>query len=248
MTGSVRLPLAETSRSSDDQFPVFIQPLADRPRRQRARPRGARVNLEALVLRYGLAAVFIGAAFEGDFTLILAGVAAHLGYFPFPLAVLAGAIGSLLGDLAWFGVGRVRGPRFRAGRFYRRVGHRIEALARRFGPAQLLAARFVYGTKAASMLFWGLHELPLVKFLVIDGIGAVIGATVFTGLGYLVSGSATLLLGKVRRVQLWLLGALVVGVVLVFIIHWTAKKELHIEEAEEALDMDETVAGSSEGR
>src|SRR5690349_13526591 len=58
MTASVRLPLAETSRSSDDQFPVLIQPLADRPRRQRARPRGVRVNLEALVLRYGLAAVF----------------------------------------------------------------------------------------------------------------------------------------------------------------------------------------------
>jgi membrane protein DedA with SNARE-associated domain len=206
------------------------------------------VNLEALVLRFGLAAVLVGSAFEGDFTLILAGVAAHLGYFPFPLAVLAGAIGSLLGDLAWFGVGRVRGPRFRAGRFYRRVGHRIEALARRLGPAQLLAARFVYGTKAASMLFWGLHELPLVKFLIIDGIGAVMGATVFTGLGYLVSGSATLLLGKVRRVQLWLLGALVVGVILVFIIHWTAKKELHIEDEDEAVDLDETVAGSSEGR
>jgi len=50
------------------------------------------VNLEALVLRYGLVAVFIGSAFEGDFTLILAGVAAHLGYFPFAFAVLAGTV------------------------------------------------------------------------------------------------------------------------------------------------------------
>jgi membrane protein DedA with SNARE-associated domain len=194
------------------------------------------VNLDGLVLRYGLAAVFVGSAFEGDFTLLLAGVAAHLGYFPFPLAVAAGTVGSLLGDLAWYGLGRVRGPRFRAGRFYRRVGHRIEALARRLGSAQLLAARFVYGTKAASMVFWGLHELPLARFLLVDGIGALIGATVFTGLGYLVSGSATLLLGKVRRVQLWLLGALVVGVVLVFVIHWTAKKELHIEDEDGAAD------------
>jgi membrane protein DedA with SNARE-associated domain len=188
------------------------------------------VNLESLVVRYGLAAVFLGAAFEGDFTLILAGVVSHLGYFQFPLAVAAGAVGSMVGDLAWYGLGRVRGPRFRAGRFYRRVGHRIEALAQRLGPWQLLAARFVYGTKAASMLFWGLHELPLGKFLLVDGIGASIGSLVFTGLGYLVSGSATLLLGKVRRVELWLLGALVVGVVLVFTIHWTAKKELHIED------------------
>jgi membrane protein DedA with SNARE-associated domain len=190
------------------------------------------VHLESLVVRYGLAAVFVGSAVEGDFTLILAGVFAHLGYFPFPLAVAAGAVGSLLGDLAWYTLGRMRGPRFRAGRFYRRVGHRIEALARRFGPAQLLAARFVYGTKAASMVFWGLHDLPLARFLMVDGVGVVIGSTVFTGLGYLVSGSATLLLGKVRRVQFWLLGALAVGVVLVFLIHWTAKKELHLEDGE----------------
>ncbi len=194
------------------------------------------MSLESLVLRYGLAAVLVGSAFEGDFTLILAGVAAHLGYFPFPLAVAAGAIGSMIGDLAWYALGRIRGPRFRAGRLYRRVGHRIEALARRLGPWQLLAARFVYGTKAASMLFWGLHDLPLAKFLLVDGIGAVIGSVVFTGLGYLVSGSATLLLGKVRRVQLWLLGAFVVGVVLVFIINWTAKKELHIENGDEEAD------------
>jgi membrane protein DedA with SNARE-associated domain len=196
------------------------------------------VNPESLLLRYGLAAVFVGSAFEGDFTLILAGVAAHLGYFPFPLALAAGAVGSMVGDFAWYTLGRVRGPWFRGGRFYRRVGHRIEALARRLGPWQLLAARFVYGTKAASMLFWGLHDLSLAKFLMVDSIGAVIGSFVFTGLGYLVSGSATLLLGKVRRVQLWLLGALVVGVVLVFVINWTAKKELHIENGEGELDAD----------
>ncbi len=61
----------------------------------------------------------------------------------------------------------------------------------------------------------------------------MLGSVVFTGLGYLVSGSATLLLGKVRRVQLWLLGALLVGVLLVLIINWTAKKELHIDDEQE---------------
>jgi membrane protein DedA with SNARE-associated domain len=194
------------------------------------------MGIEHLVLRYGLLAVLLGSAVEGDFTLILAGVAAHLGYFPFALAIAAGALGSFAGDLAWYTLGRLRGPRFRAGRLYRRMGHRIEALARRLGPAQLLAARFVYGTKAASMVFWGLHGLSLGRFAVVDGIAAVIGSAVFVGLGYLVSGSATLLLGKVRRVQLWLVGALVVGVILVIIINWTAKKELHIKDDDEVED------------
>jgi len=190
------------------------------------------VSFEHLILRYGLAAVFVGAAVEGDLTLILAGVAAHLGYFAFPTAVVASVVGGFLGDLAWYVLGRLRGPRFRAGRLYRRVGHRIEMLARRLGPAELIASRFVYGTKAASMLFWGLHGMSVPRFVLVDAVGCVVGSLVFTGLGYAVSGSATILLGRVRRVELWLLGAVLVGAVLVFVIHWTAKKELHVDEEE----------------
>ena len=188
------------------------------------------MGIEHLVMRFGLRAVFIGSAVEGDFTLILAGVFAHLGYFPFPMAVAAGVLGSYLGDFAWYGLGRIRGPRFRGGRFYQRVGPRIERLARRLGPVELIAARFVYGTKAASMVFWGLHGMSVLRFAIVDAIGCIIGTLVFTGLGYAVSGSATLLLGHVRRVQLWLLGALVVGIVLVVVINWTAKRELHIDD------------------
>jgi membrane protein DedA with SNARE-associated domain len=192
------------------------------------------VNLEHLIAQYGLAAVLIGSAIEGDFTLILAGVFAHLGYFPFPLALAAGVLGSYVGDFAWYLLGRLRGPHFRAGRLYQRVGPRIERLAHRLGAAQLIAARFVYGTKAASMVFWGLHGMSLPRFVLLDAIGCVVGSLVFTGLGYAVSGSATVLLGRVRRVELWLLGAVLVGAVLVFVIHWTAKKELHVDEEEGA--------------
>ena len=114
------------------------------------------------------------------------------------------------------------------------MGPKIQRLADRFGPWQLLLARFVYGTKAASMVFWGLHGLKFRRFAPIDAIGCVLGTAVFSGLGYLVSGSATLLLGRVRRVQLWLLGAVLAGAVLVLIIHLTAKRELHLEEIQPA--------------
>jgi membrane protein DedA with SNARE-associated domain len=189
-------------------------------------------HFQQLLIRYGLVAVFVGSAFEGDFTLILAGVVAHLGIFAFPLAVAAGAAGSLIGDTAWYTLGRLRGPRFRAGKLYRRVGPTIERLARRMGPWQLLAARFVYGTKAASMLFWGLHGLSLPRFLLIDTLGCVLGSLVFTSLGYLVIGSATALMGHVKRFELWLLGAFVVAIIIVVIIDRTAKHELHLDESE----------------
>jgi membrane protein DedA with SNARE-associated domain len=79
------------------------------------------------------------------------------------------------------------------------------------------------------MLFWGLHGLRLGRFLLIDAIGCTLGALVFTGLGYVVSGSAAALLGKAKRVELWLLGVLIVAAVIVFFIDRTAKHELHLD-------------------
>jgi zinc transporter ZupT len=38
----------------------------------------------------------------------------------------------------------------------------------------------------------------------------------------------------VKRFELWLLGAFVVGIVIVFVIDRTAKHELHLDEAERA--------------
>ena len=187
------------------------------------------MRLEGLLIRYGLLAVLLGSAVEGDFTLILAGVVSHLGIFEFPLAVLAGAAGSLAADCVWYSVGRLRGPRFRAGRLYRRVGPTIERLARRLGAWELLACRFIYGTKSASMVFWGLHGLPPARFVLIDALGCLLGAAVFAALGYLVSGSATVLLGRVKRIQLWLLGALAVGAGLVYLVHRLAKRELRLD-------------------
>jgi membrane protein DedA with SNARE-associated domain len=186
-------------------------------------------HLQQLLIDYGLIGVIVGSAFEGDFTLLLGGVVAHLGIFAFPLAVAAGAIGSLLGDTAWYALGRIRGPRFREGKLYRRVGPTIERLANRMGPWELLAARFVYGTKAARMVFWGLQGLSLPRFLLIDALGCVLGSLVFTSLGYLVSGSATVLMGHVQRFELWLLGAFIVGIIIVIVIDRTAKHELHLE-------------------
>jgi len=187
------------------------------------------MHLQQLLIRYGLIAVLVGSALEGDFTLLFAGVVARLGIFAFPLAVAAGALGSLVGDTAWYSLGRFRGPRFREGRFYRRVGPTVERLARQLGPWQLVAARFVYGTKSASMIFWGLHGLSFRRFLLIDSVGCVLGSLVFTSLGYLLSGSAMALLGHVKRVELWLLGGAIVGVLVVMLIDRTAKHELHID-------------------
>ena len=83
--------------------------------------------------------------------------------------------------------------------FYRKIGPRIAAVTRKIGVWQIIAARFVYGTKNATMLFWGLHNLPLLRFVLVDAIGCVLGASFFVGLGYLVGDGAEVLLGTYKE-------------------------------------------------
>jgi membrane protein DedA with SNARE-associated domain len=170
--------------------------------------------VEELVARYGLLAVFVLTAIEGDLGLILGGVAAHLGLLSPAAAVAAGAFGGFAGDAVCFAVGRRNADALRGSAAYRRVGPTLERLVARFGPWQILFARPVYGTRVASMLFWGAQRLPPGRFAVLDLPACAAWAVLLTSLGYLSSSSVAALLGEVRHVETWLAGAVVVVTVL----------------------------------
>ena len=182
------------------------------------------MGLTQLIIQYGLAAVFLGSGLEGDLSMVLGGVVSHQGYFRLPVAIAAAALGAFCADCVWYAVGRLHAQRLQDAAFYRKVGPRIAAVTRKIGVWQIIAARFVYGTKNATMLFWGLHNLPLLRFVLVDAVGCVLGASFFVGLGYLVGDGAEALLGKVKRFEFLLLGALVVGVLVLVVIRVLAQR------------------------
>lgn len=184
------------------------------------------MHLTQLIIRYGLAAVFLGAGLEGDLSMVLGGVVSHQGYFPPHVGVAAAALGAFCADCIWYAVGRSNSARLKNATFYRRVGPRIQAITRKIGIWQIVAARFVYGTKNATMLFWGLHGLPFHRFALIDAFGCILGASFFVGLGYLVGDGAEVLLGKVKRFEFLLLGALAVGILVLVIIRLVEKRRV----------------------
>lgn len=165
--------------------------------------------MEAFIARYGLLAVLVGAAVEGDVTLILAGVTAHLGLLRFPVAIGVGILGGMLADCVCYSLGRRRAAAMSNAGAYRRVAHLIERLAERLGPWEIVIARFVYGTRIASMVLWGMQRLPFGRFVVLDLLGCTLWAVVLGGLGFVFSGSVEALIGRVRRMEIWLLFALV---------------------------------------
>jgi membrane protein DedA with SNARE-associated domain len=173
--------------------------------------------MDSLILGYGLIMVFLGTAIEGDVTMMLAGVTAHLGLFRLGEAVAVGALGGFTGDFVCYGLGRWHATTIRGTRIYRRAEPAIERFTARFGPLEIVVARFIYGTRVASMVFWGVQRLPLWRFVLIDACGCALWAAVLGGLGYTLSGSAVLLVGRVRRVRVWLLVALLGCVALVLL-------------------------------
>lgn len=166
--------------------------------------------MEALLIQFGPLAILLGAAVEGDATLIMAGVVAHLGLVGLPTAVAAGCGGGFLGDCLWYALGRTAGPRIRRAAFYARVGPVVERLATRFGPAEIVLARFIYGTRIASMVFWGMRGVSFTRFAALDLVGCAAWSCTLVPLGFLLSGTATVLLGEVEAAERWLLGALLV--------------------------------------
>jgi membrane protein DedA with SNARE-associated domain len=182
--------------------------------------------LEAFLSGHGLVALFLIATVEGDVSLLVAGVLAHLGLFDLLGAIVVGAAGNLCGDSAWFAFGRTHRDRIRASRLYRTVGSRIERLAKRLGPWQLLAARVVYGTRNASMLFWGQLALRWDRFLLVDGLGCLLASAGFVTAGFVLGQGAEALTGEVKRVEHWLLGAVLMGAVLVWVISRLVRRRL----------------------
>lgn len=193
------------------------------------------MGLREILIHYGPAAVFLGSALEGDLSMVLGGAVAHLGYFPLPVAIGMAAAGAFTADCCWFALGRAHTERLRASRLYRTVGPRIERVARRVGVWQLLAARFVWGTKNASMLFWGLQGLSFGRFALVDALGCLLGASFFAGLGYLVGNGAEALLGRIRRFELLLLAALATGVIVLLAIRALVRRGEARAEARRAL-------------
>ena len=169
--------------------------------------------MQDLLARFGPIAVFLATAVEGDLGLIVGGVAAHLGLMHLLTVGIMGTLGGFCGDAVWFAIGRRSADAIHRSSAWRRVGPTVERLATRFGPRQLLLARPVWGTRVASMVFWGTQRLPPARFAALDVPACTVWAILLVSFGYFSSASVQVLLGRVRRVEEWLAVAIVIAVV-----------------------------------
>ena len=188
-----------------------------------------RLTIEALIARYGLAAIFLGAGIEGETSVLAGGLFAHEGMLSLPGVLIAAATGSFVADQAFFAAGR----RFRDHRWVRRAQDK-PAFARALDTLErhpigfIFAFRFLYGLRTVSPIAIGTSHVPTRTFLWINALAAIIWAALFTGLGYVFGTGIAELLGRYRphgRQWLWVaLAAVILGLAFGTFRWWRGRK------------------------
>jgi membrane protein DedA with SNARE-associated domain len=173
------------------------------------------LSLEHLISQYGVLAVFLGAAFEGETAVFLGGIFAHRHFMSFWEAATAATLGSFAADQAWFFAGRYANrlklvQRLLKTEAAQKVNHLLEAHPTGF----ILAFRFIYGMRTVSPIAIGLTSVPAGRFVFLNFIAAVIWGVLITAIGYLFGNAVEALFGRLR-LHLHLLIALVVAAVIV---------------------------------
>lgn len=157
------------------------------------------MTIEALVARYGLAALFLGAGLEGETAVVAGGLLAHRGLFPLAGAMAAAAAGSFVADQCWFFAGR----HFRDHRWVRKA-HDKPAFAKAIGFLRrhpigfIFAFRFIYGFRTISPIAIGTTDVPLRLFVPVNLASAIIWGVIFTTIGYLFGHGFERMIGKLQ--------------------------------------------------
>lgn len=141
--------------------------------------------MQHALVEYGYGAVIVGCFLEGETVLLLAGVAAQLGYLALPQVVAAAAIGGFCSDETAFFVGRHFGPRLvgwspRLATIQPAIRRKLQQHAIWVG----FTVRFAIGLRTAVPVVVGASGLAPIRFALPNAAGAIAWAIAIGGAGY----------------------------------------------------------------
>ena len=169
------------------------------------------MTFESLIEHYGYLAILIVTFIEGETIVILAGIAAHLGLLELPWVIATAIAGSVSGDQTWYYMGRHWGPRIIARRLSWQEGaQKVYRHLERHQYWLILSFRFYYGLRNVTPFVVGSAQIPRLRFLVLNLVGAIVWAFVFAGAGFYLGKAFEEFIDDYHRYALNVLGALVV--------------------------------------
>jgi membrane protein DedA with SNARE-associated domain len=177
-------------------------------------------ELQQFIDNYGYVAVFLGTLFEGETILLLGGLAAQFGYLELPWVIAVAFVGSLSGDQFWFFIGRRHGNTLlrRFPTWQRRV-EKVHSVLRIYETPVLLGFRFFYGFRNLTPFVVGMGRISTSKFILLNAIGAITWSVTIACAGYLFGQAVELVLGDIKRYQIWTIVCVLIIGVAVWLVH-----------------------------
>ncbi len=158
------------------------------------------------VLAYAI--IFFGMFIEGEGIILLASIFAWQGHLRWALLGAVIIAGTIVGDMAWYGLGKVlRGTRFGIwlDRKYERPGDAIEKMITEHYGRFAVLSKFLYFTTHPTVFLVGWHDYKFKKFLWITTYATIIWAVTVLIVGY-IFGYAISLIGFrkiVKRIEIF---------------------------------------------
>lgn len=180
------------------------------------------MDFATLVSQYGLFAVFAGSVLEGESVLLTAGYAAHRGYLAFPAVVGVAGLGAVLGDQAWFWLGRRHGTWLLARRpaLAARMDRALGLIARH-PLATVLGMRFAWGLRTALPVAIGMSSLDARRFFLLNLLSALLWAPLVAGLGWSAGSFISQYDARLHRYEHWFVAGLIC---LALLLHWRHRR------------------------
>ena len=184
-----------------------------------------------LLIRYGYAVVFglvfaeqIGLPIPSEPVLLAAGGLVGGGHLSLVVVLAAAVTASLIGDTAWYWMGRAGGPRVLG--WLCRISLEPDSCVRRtqgvfgtYGARALVFAKFVPGLSTVAPPLAGVVRIPLRDFLLFSALGALLWAGAFVTVGWVFSAQLEVVAGFLEE-----LGARALALGAVAVVGWVAWK------------------------
>lgn len=177
--------------------------------------------LESLLTTYGYPILIIGTFLEGETVMILAGVAAHLGYLSLDWVIICGFSGTLLGDQLYFFLGRRHGKSMLAKHpGWLAPAERVFETLKRHQNLLILSFRFLYGIRTVTPFAIGMSDVSYLRFTLLNIAGAGVWAIGIASAGYYFGQAVELVLGDIKKYELEVMAAIVVFASLIWFIRF----------------------------
>ncbi|MDP3848556.1 MAG: DedA family protein [Pseudomonas sp.] len=177
--------------------------------------------LEQFLQDFGYFALFLGTFFEGETILVLAGFLAAREYMNIYTVIITAFFGSYAGDQLWYYLGRHKGRQLLARKpNWQAMGDRALRLISRHPDLWVLSFRFFYGLRTVMPVAIGLSGYPPLRYLILNGIGAIVWAVALGSAAFHFGAAMESLLGDIKRYEFWVLG----GLILVGFILWLRRR------------------------